>query len=49
VDEDTLVVVDGAYMEYAKAKDSAYLYRAKRYPKALKMRYHTGTFSKAMG
>jgi histidinol-phosphate aminotransferase len=48
VDEDTLVVVDGAYMEYAKAKDSAYSIEPKdilRYPNVI----YTGTLSKAYG
>ena len=48
VDEDTLVVVDGAYMEYAKAKNSAYSIEPKeilKYPNVI----YTGTFSKAYG
>jgi histidinol-phosphate aminotransferase len=49
IDEETLVVVDGAYMEYAKAKDSAYYVT----PKMLMERYnnvlYAGTFSKAYG
>jgi histidinol-phosphate aminotransferase len=48
VDTDTLVVVDGAYMEYAAAKDPAYAIT----PKELLVYEHViylGTFSKAYG
>jgi len=48
VDTDTLVVVDGAYMEYAAAKDAAYAIT----PKDLLSYEHViylGTFSKAYG
>ena len=47
-DPDTLVVVDGAYMEYAAARDEAYRIdpaEILRYPNAL----YLGTFSKAYG
>jgi len=47
-DPDTLVVVDGAYMEYAAAKDDAYRIdpgEILKYPNAL----YLGTFSKAYG
>ena len=49
IDSDTLVVIDGAYMEYAQAKDSS----KKVEPKRLINRYenviYLGTFSKAYG
>jgi len=49
IDRDTLVVIDGAYMEYAQAKDSS----KKVEPKRLINRYenviYLGTFSKAYG
>jgi len=49
VSQETLVVVDGAYMEFAKAKDEAYFIAVKelldRYANVL----YTGTFSKAYG
>ncbi len=47
-DPDTLVVIDGAYMEYAADRDSAYRIdpaELLRYPNAL----YLGTFSKAYG
>ncbi len=47
-DPDTLVVVDGAYMEYAAAKDPAYRIEPadlQPYPNAI----YLGTFSKAYG
>ncbi len=47
-DPETLVVVDGAYMEYAAAKDSDYAVTPREileYPNAL----YLGTFSKAYG
>ncbi len=47
-DPDTLVVIDGAYMEYAAAKDPAYLIEPKdilKYPNVI----YLGTFSKAYG
>jgi histidinol-phosphate aminotransferase len=49
VDDDTLVVVDGAYQEYASFKDRDYFVDAKelieRFPNTL----YLGTFSKAYG
>ncbi len=48
VDEDTLIVVDGAYMEYASAKDSRYAivpHDLLSYPNVI----YLGTFSKAYG
>ena len=49
IDSDTLVVIDGAYMEYAKAKDNLKAVE----PKELIQRYenviYLGTFSKAYG
>jgi len=49
IDENTLVVVDGAYMEYAKAKDTSKAIE----PKDIINRYNNviylGTFSKAYG
>jgi len=48
VDENTLIVIDGAYMEYAKAKDSSYSIEPKeilKYPNVI----YIGTFSKAYG
>ncbi len=47
-DAETLVVIDGAYMEYAAAKDPAYLIEPKdilKYPNVI----YLGTFSKAYG
>jgi len=48
IDKDTLVVVDGAYMEYAAAKDEAYRLEPKdimMFPNVI----YLGTFSKAYG
>ncbi len=49
IDKDTLVVVDGAYMEYCQAKDT----RKKIEPKKILEKYenviYLGTFSKAYG
>jgi len=48
VDTDTLIVVDGAYMEYAAAKDSKYAMEPNdilAYPNVI----YLGTFSKAYG
>ena len=48
VDKDTLIVVDGAYMEYAAAKDSKYAMEPNdilAYPNVI----YLGTFSKAYG
>ena len=48
VDKDTLIVVDGAYMEYAAAKDSKYAMEPNdilKYPNVI----YLGTFSKAYG
>ncbi len=47
-DPETLLVIDGAYMEYAAAKDSAYRIEPSeilKYPNAI----YLGTFSKAYG
>jgi len=48
VDEDTLIVVDGAYMEYAAAKDSKYAIEPKDLLGFSNVIY-LGTFSKAYG
>jgi histidinol-phosphate aminotransferase len=48
IDEDTLVVVDGAYMEYAAAKDEAYRLEPKDIMEFSNVIY-LGTFSKAYG
>ena len=48
VDEDTLVVVDGAYMEYAAAKDEKYRIEPNDVIKFSNVIY-LGTFSKAYG
>jgi len=48
VDSDTLVVVDGAYMEYASSKDSRYLITPKDILEYENVIY-LGTFSKAYG
>ena len=48
VDEDTLVVVDGAYMEYAAAKDSKYAMEPNDIL-AFSNVIYLGTFSKAYG
>ena len=48
VDEDTLIVVDGAYMEYAAAKDSKYAIEPNDILKFSNVIY-LGTFSKAYG
>jgi len=48
IDEDTLVVVDGAYMEYAAAKDEAYAITANDLIGHSNVIY-LGTFSKAYG
>jgi len=48
IDKDTCIVVDGAYMEYAKAKDEDYAIEPKEilaYPNVI----YLGTFSKAYG
>jgi histidinol-phosphate aminotransferase len=48
VDQDTLIVVDGAYMEYAAAKDSRYAIEPNdllEFPNVI----YLGTFSKAYG
>ena len=49
IDKDTLVVVDGAYMEYAKAKDSAKNVEPKELVKKFENVIYLGTFSKAYG
>jgi len=48
IDEDTLVVVDGAYMEYAAAKDEDYRLEPKDIMEFSNVIY-LGTFSKAYG
>ena len=48
VDEDTLIVVDGAYMEYAAAKDSQYAIEPNDILEFSNVIY-LGTFSKAYG
>ena len=48
IDDDTLVVVDGAYMEYAAAKDKKYRIEPKDIMKFSNVIY-LGTFSKAYG
>jgi len=48
VDEDTLIVVDGAYMEYAAAKDSKYAMEPNDILEFSNVIY-LGTFSKAYG
>lgn len=48
VSDDTLIVVDGAYMEYAAAKDSAYAIEPKDLLSYSNVIY-LGTFSKAYG
>ncbi len=49
VDEDTLVVVDGAYQEYAKRKDSKKSIDPKDLIERFKNTIYLGTFSKAYG
>jgi len=47
IDNDTLVIIDGAYMEYAKKKDLGYFIEPKELIKNFKNVLYTGTFSKA--
>ncbi|QOY51559.1 histidinol-phosphate transaminase [Candidatus Sulfurimonas baltica] len=49
IDSDTLVVVDGAYMEYAIAKDSSKEISAKELVNKFSNVIYLGTFSKAYG
>lgn len=49
IDSDTLVVIDGAYMEYAKAKDEAKSVDAKVITQKYENAIYLGTFSKAYG
>ena len=49
IDKDTLVVVDGAYMEYAKFKDSSKSIEPKELVEEFENVVYLGTFSKAYG
>jgi len=49
IDNDTLVVVDGAYMEYAKAKDNSKKVEPKTIVDSYENVIYLGTFSKAYG
>ncbi len=49
IDSDTMVVVDGAYMEYAKAKDSSKEIVVKELIEQFSNVIYLGTFSKAYG
>lgn len=49
IDEDTMVVVDGAYMEYAAFKDEKKAVSAKELIKEFSNVLYLGTFSKAYG
>ena len=49
IDSDTLVVVDGAYMEYAAFKDPAKLVTPKELTERFENVLYLGTFSKAYG
>ena len=49
IDDDTLVVVDGAYMEYAKYKDSSKAVSPKELIEKFENVVYLGTFSKAYG
>lgn len=49
IDKDTLVVVDGAYMEYASAKDESKKVNAKELMEKFDNVIYLGTFSKAYG
>jgi len=49
IDEDTLVVVDGAYMEYAAFKDASKAVSAKELIEEFSNVLYLGTFSKAYG
>ncbi|WP_324172332.1 histidinol-phosphate transaminase [Sulfurimonas sp.] len=49
IDDDTLVVVDGAYMEYALVKDASKYVKPKDLLKEFSNTIYLGTFSKAYG
>ena len=49
IDNDTMVVVDGAYMEYAIAKDKEYALSPKELIQKFENVVYLGTFSKAYG
>jgi histidinol-phosphate aminotransferase len=49
IDNDTLVVIDGAYMEYAKAKDASKSVEPKDIVSKFSNVLYLGTFSKAYG
>ena len=49
IDDDTLVVVDGAYMEYALVKDASKYVQPKDLLKEFSNTIYLGTFSKAYG
>ena len=49
IDNDTLVVVDGAYMEYAQAKDTTKKVEPKEIVEKFENVIYLGTFSKAYG
>ena len=49
IDNDTLVVIDGAYMEYAKAKDTSCAVEPKEFVNTYENVIYLGTFSKAYG
>lgn len=49
IDNDTLVIVDGAYMEYARFKDPAYAVEPKELIEKFENVLFLGTFSKAYG
>jgi histidinol-phosphate aminotransferase len=49
ISSETLVVLDGAYMEYAKLKDKAYFVEPKELISKFPNLIYTGTFSKAFG
>jgi histidinol-phosphate aminotransferase len=49
IDDDTLIVVDGAYQEYASFKDEDYCIDTKKLIKKFPNTLYLGTFSKAYG
>jgi len=49
IDKNTLVVIDGAYMEYAKAKDISKAVEPKEFINEFENVIYLGTFSKAYG
>ena len=49
IDHNTLVVIDGAYMEFAKEKDKNYFIEPKELIETFENVVYTGTFSKAYG